>query len=380
MFLHLFLNRLKSLLRDRVLLFWTLFFPLLLSTLFFFAFGNLTKSETFSPVEVAVINDTGYQTDDVFRQVLASVSEGEEALFHLTVAQDEEQARLLLEENKIKGYIQVDAVPSLTVRDNGLSQSIIKLFLDEYIQNAQTIAHLLAVSPEAVNNGLLERLGDRTSYTREVSFSDAEPDTTLNYFYSLLAMACLYGGFWGIRNIMEIQPNMTPLGARRCVAPTHKMKAILSDALATITVHFLEILLLLAYLAIVLKIDFGNQLGYILLTCLTGCIAGISLGTFLCSVLRKSEGINVAVFLSISMTGSFLSGMMYGEMRNIVARNVPILSYLNPASLITDAFYSLYIFETHDRFFLNIGILSVISILLCIGSYFMTRRQKYASI
>ena len=52
---------------------------------------------------------------------------------------------------------------------------------------------------------------------------------------------------------------------------------------------------------------------------------------------------------------SFLARLMIDTMRHTVARKAPVLSYINPAALITDEFYRLYIIESHRRFFLNIA-------------------------
>lgn len=80
------------------------------------------------------------------------------------------------------------------------------------------------------------------------------------------------------------------------------------------------------------------------------------------------------------MTGSFLAGMMYQNMKYIVSQNVPLLSYLNPVNLLTDAFYSLYYYDSLDRYFLNIAILSIFAIIFCAGTYLIVRRRKYASL
>ena len=52
----------KCLLRDRSTLFWTLLFPLLLSTLFFVAFGHLHSDQdiVFDPIPVAVVDNEAY--------------------------------------------------------------------------------------------------------------------------------------------------------------------------------------------------------------------------------------------------------------------------------------------------------------------------------
>jgi len=37
---------------------------------------------------------------------------------------------------------------------------------------------------------------------------------------------------------------------------------------------------------------------------------------------------------------------MWVDVKDIIASKVPVLSYVNPAALISDAFYSLYVFDT----------------------------------
>jgi ABC-2 type transport system permease protein len=80
------------------------------------------------------------------------------------------------------------------------------------------------------------------------------------------------------------------------------------------------------------------------------------------------------------MFGSFLSGMMMADMKYIIAKNVPILSYINPANLVSDSFYSLYYYDNFDRFNLNITILVIMTVILGVASYLGLRRKTYASI
>ena len=141
-----------------------------------------------------------------------------------------------------------------------------------------------------------------------------------------------------------------------------------------------QVAVLLAYLAVVLRVSFGNQVSYALLTCLTGCIAGVSLGVFIGTFARKGEGVKTAILIGSSMTMSFLAGLMIVNMKDIIARRAPFLSYINPATLITDAFYSLYVFDNHRRFFLNVGLLILISSVMCILSVLRLRRDRYASL
>ena len=67
----------------------------------------------------------------------------------------------------------------------------------------------------------------RLSFTEEISFSGAKPDTNLGYFYALIAMTCVYGSYWGIRNTMHLQADQSPQGARRyCTYPQDQNRPI----------------------------------------------------------------------------------------------------------------------------------------------------------
>lgn len=422
MFMHVFGYRLKCLVRDKETVFWTLIFSILLATLFYFAFGHLmAEQERFEPVKAVVVDSQAYRETARFRQVLESLSKaGENQILELTVA-GEHEAEKLLEDGKVAGIITVgesggsaglgepgessqsgvlgglgqlsqSGVPGgsgqsgqsgesigLTVKQRGIHQSILKAILDEYSQTTQTVTDIVAKDPAALRQ-LIGDLENRKSYTEQVSFSDAVPDTMLGYFYALIAMACMYSSFWGLRNTLDVQADLSAQGARRSVAPTHKLGVVLADAAAALVISFAEVLILLAYLVFVLGISFGNQIGYVLLTCLAGCVAGISLGNLIGTVSRGGEGVKIGLVIGTSMTMSFLAGLMWVDMKYAVASKAPVLSYINPAALISDAFYSLYVFDTHRRFFVNIGMLCLISAVMCTVSFMWLRRERYASI
>ncbi len=380
MFFHIFTYRLKCLLRDKDMLFWTLLFPIVLGTLFYFAFGSLTsKTEAFEPCPIAVVDNDAYRANKTFVQTLEAVSTGDDPLLELTTA-TQEKAEERLKAGTIDGYITVGETIGLTVKSSGLNQSIVKAFLDQYLQNEKTFASILQNNPAAAQQGLFDELGNSQSYITEITLSGAVPDTMLNYFYALLAMSCLYGNYWGLRNTTEVQADLSSMGARRSLAPSHKLLAVVGDGLAALVIHFCEMLIVLAYLIFVLKINFGNQFGYVMLTALVGSITGVAFGTFVGSVFKCREGLKTAIMTGITMFCSFLSGLMYGSMKDVIAHNAPVLNYINPAALITDAFYCLYIYNSHTRFFLNIAILCGISLLFVLGSYLTVRRQKYDSI
>lgn len=383
MFWRIFINRLKCITRDKGLLFWTFIFSLVLATLFGMAFSNISSSENFNNIKIAVIDSKEYQKDDNFQKFLKNASSGKEKLFNVTLTTKDE-ADKLLDDNKIVGYIIVNSQVELVVKNSGLQQSIIKSALDGYTQTVSTITSIIKENPAAIQKGLLENAEAVNDFTEAVPLGKTDkPDPAVNFFYSLIAMACFYGSFLGMKEITDTQANLSKRAARLNVAPVHKLKVLTAGLLAGYVVLVIEILILIAYLAFVIKVDFGNQIGYILLTCFIGCAAGITFGSFVSAIVKKGEGVKVAILIGGTMAATFLAGMMSGGGGNIkylIEKNVPILAYINPVTLITDALYALYYYDTHTRFFINISILSGFTVLFCLLTYLNIRRQKYASI
>jgi len=342
------------------------------------AFSNLDKSETFNPVNVAVVNDENYQNNIFFKAALNEVSKGDDRLFNLMEVTEEEAERLL-SSNSIDGYITVGSSLKLIVGKSGINQNIIKSFIDNYLHTFSTVNNILVKNP-AGSRALFENLSQRVSYTREVSPSSAAPNNVLNYFYTLIAMACFYGCFWGMREITDIQADLSSLAARINTAPVHKMKAFIYSLCASLLIHLVEMAILLSFLRFVLNVDFGSRTGYVILTVILGSIAGLSFGAFVSALVKKSEGFKIGIMIGATMIGSFLAGMMYQNMKYIVAKKVLLLSYLNPVNLLTDAFYCLYYYDTLKRYAINMGLLTIFIIVFWTGTYLVIRRRKYASI
>lgn len=384
MFLHNYMYRLKCIVRDKQMIFWTFLFPILLATLFNMAFSNLSSAENFSRIKIAVVNNDEYKKSTDFIKAIESVSksdksDGKDNLFDIKYT-SQEDADKLLEDSKIEGYIYFDNGINLVVKKSGINQTIIKGFLDDFKQTSSTMITIINNNPASIENGLLNSISNREDFFKEVSISKSAPDTVVNYFYTLIAMACLYGSFWGLKEVVAIQANLSPQGARVNMAPTHKLKVFLASIFAATTIQLAEIFILLAYLILILKVNFGSQIGYIALTCVIGTITGVTFGTCIASVIKKGEGVKVGILIGFTMMMSFLSGMMYDKMKYIISTNAPILGYINPANLITDSFYSLYYYNNHSNFFVDIILLCCFTAVFSITTYFVLRRQKYASL
>lgn len=355
-------------------MFWTLVFPIILGSLFYLALSNIGNIDNFEKINLAIVLNSDEAENTAF---LETVTETD--LFNITET-SKDQAHELLNDNQVDGIILFDQNPELSVSQSGINQTIIKSFLDQYLQVSSTLNTIITDNPQALSSGLIDSFTDPTEYVTEVTPTRNNPDPVVNYFYTLIAMACLYGGFLGLKEITTIQADLSTEGARVSVAPANKLKIFLSSILAATTIQMVVIALLMCFLVFFLKVNFGDQLVYIAITCAIGSITGVSFGAFIASVVKREEGVKIGILIGSTMAMSFLSGMMVENIKYTISQNMPILSYLNPANLITDSFYALYYYPDHSRFFTNILLLCAFNIVFSTMTFFVIRRQKYASL
>lgn len=359
-------------------LFWTLLFPIVLGFFFNLSLRNINSNEKFSPIHVAVVNSETYQEDTAFQSALKSVSEGKDKIFTLTVA-TKAKADSLLADGKVDGILNDGTKIGMTVNHSDFNQSIIQSFLDSYLQTSSTVSSIMKKNPAAYQK-MAESLKEQTEYTKNVPIGNASPNSTLSYFYSLIAMACLYGCFWGMQEVTDVQANLSQQAARINLVPVHKLKIFLSSMTAAFVVSFSEILVFLAFLRYALNIDFGTRTGLVLLTSLIGCLTGLSFGSFISAIVKSGEGLKTGICLAFTMTGCVLSGMMSQNILYTVREKAPLVEYLNPVNLLTDSFYSLYYYTSLNRYWLNISLLCGFIVLFCAITYLIIRRRKYASL
>lgn len=362
-------------LRNFNAVFWPLIFPLVLATLFYFAFGNMEEAD-FETVMTAVVEEA--DADSAFLEFLDGIEQTEEPLI-LTKEMTEEQAVEALKEKKISGIFFVDKSPSLTVGSNGLSESILQSLLESYENGKRTFENIAAVHPEGMAEAV-SRMADYEELVEQVSLGGRTTNSASQFFYALVAMACMYGAFIGFGAAVTLQANLTPLAARRCVSPTHKMKLVISEMLAAFFLHFLNVVILLVYLRYILKMNFQGQTAEMLVISLIGSMIGVSLGIFVGSFGRMGEGIKIGILLGISMVCSFLAGLMNADMKYYVEQHMPMINRINPAALISDAFYCINVYDDRIRYMRNLVTLSVMCVVLIIASFYMVRRERYDSV
>ena len=371
MFYNLYKYNFKILLRDKMTVFWLVLYPIILATIYYFTMSNLISVENFEKIDISYVENENMPAD--LFDILSNSN-----MFDIEKT-DLDNAQKLLSEAKISAYINYNNGIELTVKNEGMNESITKMFLDNYSQITQTIKNIIISNPAALQTGLLDDFDLQKSNIDNIQVGNSTNVLVILY-YALLAMTCLNAATLGSDAIIVIQANQSNVASRINVAPTHKLKSFLTLITAQLTFHLIAVVITLLYISKILGVEFGTNMLYVLLLCAVGSFMGMMLGSFISATIKKSPGFKVGVILAINLFGCFLAGMMNIDIKYIVQTKFPILSYINPANLITDGLYSLYYYDTLDRYFVNLGILSIFAIVFCILTYLIIRRQKYASI
>ena len=417
---HLIGYNLKLLLSNRALVFWTLAFPLLLGLLFKGALGDIVNKEAFDTVPVAVVNSQIYQDstfkiafDDLSKKASSPVSSENQPLLKLRMVKTLEEGKRLLEDEEVSGVVEItgtsqtgisrDAQAHLTLASNGVEQTILKAILDEITQRTDMISQLtqreIAANvrahsppdfqnippgqPPAFNPGQVAASVQDKLAKSGFTLRDRSPksmDLLMAEFFSLLAMAALYGGMFSMTVMNNAQPPLGVIGRRVAVAPTSKAKLIISGIIASYLLQLVGLILLVAVCHVLFNIDFGPNWALTFLLTSLGALVGLSFGVAISALVPGGENMKIGVLISVTMLGAVLAGMMGGTMRYVVDQKVPLVNKLNPTALITDGFYNLYYHPGFHGFWQDVTLLLLISAVLLGASLFVLRKQRYDSL
>ncbi len=357
------------------------------------AFSDIENSERLDIIDIAIVDDENFNSDEIFKQTFKVLSdeENDDRIFNTKYVKEDE-AKELLKNDEIIGYLKIEEdSPKVIIKSSGINETIFKYITEEITGTAEMVKNKAEynigkeiatgsfnIDYEKIYQDALELVQSQEVNIKNISSSNLS--YTMIEFYTLIAMACLYGGILGMTSINQNLANMGSIGKRVGVSPVSKLKLVLSSTIASYITQLIGVAILFVYTIFVLKVNYGNNLPLIILLAMTGSLAGLSIGIIIATAIKSNENTKTGIIISITMLGCFLSGMMGITMKYIIDKNIPILNKINPASMITDGFYSLYYYETLDRYWFNVASLLIFSLIMILISYFSLRRQKYDSI
>ncbi|MEG0628664.1 MAG: ABC transporter permease [Enterococcus sp.] len=375
MFVRLFIYRLKVLLRNRSLLFWTFAFPIVLGLLFNLAFGNLDDIFSLETSTVGIVT-TDQSKADQFEAVLKQVKNEDEVVFKGKKLSKKE-AKAQLSDDKISGYFEIDAKKiTLFVSKSGTQQTVLKELLNQYLQNTDKVETLMAsgtAQPQAIEQALEQK--------NFVHDRNGQGNFNLKsfYFFTLVGMTVMYGFMWGLRNANDQQANQSPEGMRLCLIPRNKLLVSFANMLASFFLFVAQVILILMFYRFVYQVEFGDHWNYILLVCGLGAFTAISFGTLIGNAFSKLDfQQKISIGISISMIMSFLAGMMGSQsIKYWIDVHVPLLGRINIVNLISESLYQLFYYQSLDSFYTNLIWLTSFGLLFVIVNYSFERKVQY---
>lgn len=264
----------KTLLRRPSTWVWGAVFPIALSTMFMFMFANLSSDGTVDPVPVAVVADEAWDAS-TFKDVATSLAkEGDDQLLEIHECDDAADASRALKAGEVAGIYTVDerghaqthgCFRAMTAhvrrRCSPIAafwrrwQARMRKMPSSCPRLPRTTRRALA-DPEAVARALSLKGG-----TRRVSLTRTTPDGTVIYYYALFGLVAMMSAEFAALSVVDLQPNLSGLGARRCVGGLSKTASLAGIFVGSWLVSFASMAIAIGYVRLVVGIDFGGREG-----------------------------------------------------------------------------------------------------------------------
>lgn len=206
MFLHNLKYNIKILFKNKVLIFWTFAFPIILGIFFYMAFSNIEKDEMLQVFDIAIVDDEEYQKQEIYKKTFEELSNdnNKDKLFNIKYT-TKEDAENLLENGDIEGYIFFkNNQENITIKENGINQTILKYISSEIEQNTKIINDLTAKELANGNSNDITQIVNQivskinNEKVNLVNISNSNLSYMQIEYYTLIAMACMYGGMLGL--------------------------------------------------------------------------------------------------------------------------------------------------------------------------------------
>ncbi len=376
--LHLMKYRGKITLNEKTTVFWSFIFAFILTTLMYMAFGGM--STTPDTMKTALVMENQGETAKALKSVLTMLENSEEKLIAVK-EMTREEAEKKLEDDEISGIFIAGEQPELQVGENGLEQSILQVIMEQFQSRMNFISDVSREKPENQAAAMVSIMKNANAvYVEEGALGGEKPDPFVQYFFAVIAMTCLFGCYLGMDVATQLQGNVGAVGARRMVSSTSKIKMFFCDVGIAFVADFVVTILLMCYMRYVLKLEIGDDWPRMLLIAFVGCLMGVAIGVWVGSMTKISEGVKVGILTMTGLFSSFLSGLMISDIKGVLEQSCPVINRLNPASLITDALYSITMFPDHARFIRDIVTLAALALAFFGTAFYKMRRVRYDSI
>ena len=331
-------------------MFWTVAYPIILSSLFFVIFSAINTQG------ISAAITTGVAETNPNRGIFNSIP-----ILHV-IPMEQEAADAALREGRIQAFIADDL--SIRIYKNGIAQTIVKN-IAEQIKQVKALGIPIRAS----------------AYETQYIDSQNEQDNSITIlFYSLLAMVSIYSMFGALSIPNRLQANISKLAVRMSAAPIKRFRIYLAGVIFFTCFNLASNLLYIGYVMFVLKISLITDFAVTLFLLLYANLFGTAVGLCIGSIPKLTENTKAMLCVFSSLFLSFLSGMMSVSVKIALDASFPLLSKINPIALFTDTLYTINILHEYDLAPLFFGAYSGLIALFLIVAFFNAREVQYDSL
>ena len=376
--LTVFSYQVLRLLRDRVLLVWTLGFPIVMSLMFMAMFANLDKDFEATPISFGVVQDEAYRAAPGLDAVVERISadDADPRLITKVTHSAASEAQAAAKRGETDGYLAVeDGDPVLHVNQKGNEAEttrVLRVVMDSYTQRRAEYETLIkaGTAPER-----LAALETDQSFTRSLSVTPSPVKPATRYYFALLAFASGMGITVTMTAVQSIMAT-SPLGARRTLASLPRWKVLTSTLAASWVCVLTCLLIAFAFIATVVGVDFGP---HVLL-----CLVAVGVASLMSSAAGAALGafskIGVGMVSAISCFLSLFTGF-YGpsalSLANAVELHAPLLVQANPLWQAARCFYGLLYYDSLEPFTRSCSVLLGMTCLFLTIALIRARRMNH---
>ncbi|MBC2576229.1 ABC transporter permease [Peptostreptococcus canis] len=377
MFKFIFKYNLKMAFGNRTAIFWLIIFPFALSTIFSIVFSKIDTTNNFEKMPIMV-------QSDMYRSILETIETDNKKLFEIKEYKNPDKA---LENKEIIGYVKQKSngfkMESEVVIDK---PSLNTAILYNTVNNINKLGLTISEIAKDTKNysaipKIIKDISNQNSVEIKKAFTMKNKKSSTIFFYALLSMICLGATAYGIIIIESMNVHSTELSTRRLIcAPISRLNYLIPQFFAYTLITSISSMVLYSYMRYILKVDFGGNQFQIIFGLIIGNVMSIIIGMLISVLINQSLEIKQSINAVFYVFSCSLAGMMDSRVMGFFTNKMPAINYINPGTVLSRMFTSIYISENNVLYFKSIINILVIIIVTLVLTLLLVRRRLNDSI
>lgn len=238
-----------------------------------------------------------------------------------------------------------------------------------YIETVTPIAE----RPEAQNQAVA--ISENITIERSFLDQDGRLDGII-YFLGIVAIACIISGFIGCREIEDSLCYISSKAVRVNIAPMSFWLFFICSLCVTWGISNVYLMIILIYFKTILGIQIqGPFWGWMMMICLSTLCGGL-LSMLIGTTSRQSIPIKQGIIAIIGVGGCILAGLVNEDVKFYIDAYYPIITKLNPTSMMVDGMLTLCTEGMSKQFYEAITHLSIFNGICLILLIIMIKRRR----